>query len=84
MTVPLRDCFVKCTFTRTELKIVEDPLKHLKMTSICLNFPRTGVHPAKDKSPHKGTTKNLVVLLKVPMYIHTYIHTLSQYSDMAA
>ena len=68
----VRDCFLKGTFTRTELKIVEDPLKHLKMTNICLNFTRTGVGPAKDKNPRKVTPKNPVVLLKLPMYMLTY------------
>ena len=72
----VRDCFVKCTFTRTELKIVEDRLKHLKMANISLNFTRTGVGPAKDKGPRKSTAKNPMVLLKVPMCnIHTYIQT---------
>ena len=42
-----------------------DPLKHRKMTNISSNFTRTGVSPAKDKRPRKGTTKNQVVLLKV-------------------
>ena len=45
----VRDYFVKCTFTRTELKIVEDLLKHLKMTNISSNFTRTGVGPAKEQ-----------------------------------
>ena len=37
-------CFLKC---RTELKMVEDPLKHLKMTNMSSKFTRTGVVPAK-------------------------------------
>ena len=52
-----------------KLKSVENTVKHLKMPNICSNFIRTGVGPAKDKSPRKGTAKNAVVLLKVSMYI---------------
>ena len=62
-------CFESYIFTTTKLKSVENTVKHLKMPNICSNFIRTGVGPAKDKSPRKGTAKNAVVLLKVSMYI---------------